>query len=126
MKYCWPFESLRKGGAVLAFGTDYPVVDISPFRGIYRAVTRMTNEGEPKGGWNPAERVSVHEALRAYTFCGAYAAGRDEELGTLEAGKLADVIVVDKNLFDYAEDREAMFDMQVLLTMVNGQIVHEK
>lgn len=126
MKYCWPFESLRRGGAVLAFGTDYPVVDFSPFRGIYRAVTRMTNEGEPQGGWNPAERVSVHNALRAYTFGGAYGAGREGELGTLEAGKLADVIVVDKNLFDYTEDREAMFDMQVLLTMVNGEIVHLK
>ena len=77
MKYSWPFESVRKNGGRLAFGTDSPVVDISPFRGIFRAVTRLTNEGEPEGGWNPAERVSIHEALRAYTLGGAYGASRD-------------------------------------------------
>ena len=126
MKYSWPFESLRKSGATLSFGTDYPVVDFSPFRGIFRAVTRLTNEGDPEGGWNPNERVCIHDALRAYTYGGAYASRRDQELGTLEPGKLADIAVVEKNLFECATDREEMFAMKELMTVMNGKIVYEK
>lgn len=126
MKYCWPFESIRKSGATLAFGTDYPVVDINPFKGIFRAVTRLTNEEKPKGGWNPLERLSIHEALRAYSYGGAYASGRDDELGTLEVGKLADITIIERNLFECATDLESMFSMNVLLTMVNGRVVHQK
>lgn len=126
MKYCWPFESMRNNGATLAFGTDYPVVDITPFKGIFRAVTRLTNEEKPKGGWNSSERLSVHEALRAYCYGGAYASGRDDEIGTIEVGKLADIAVIEKNLFKCAADLKSMFNMNVLLTMVNGRIVHQK
>lgn len=126
MKTSWAFESLRKNGAILALGTDYPVVDISPFRGIFRAVTRLTNQGEPEGGWNPEERLSIHETLRAYTYGGAYAARRDHELGTLEAGKLADIAVIEKNLFQYATDREAMFDMKVVMTIMDGNVVYSR
>lgn len=124
MKYSWPFESIRRTGGRLAFGTDSPVVDISPFRGIFRAVTRLTNELEPEGGWNPWEKVTIHEALRAYTYGGAYAAGRETELGTLEKGKLADLAIIDKNLFDCAEECETMFRMKVLMTVMNGSIVY--
>ena len=126
MNYSWPFESLRKNGALLAFGTDYPVVDLNPFRGIFRAVTRLTNEGEPKGGWNPKERVAIHETLRAYTYGGAYASRRDHELGTLEPGKLADIAIIQKNLFECATDKKEMFEMQVLMTIMNGDIVYKK
>ena len=124
MKYSWPFESIRRTGGRLAFGTDSPVVDISPFRGIFRAVTRLTNELEPEGGWNPWEKVTIHEALRAYTYGGAYAAGRETELGTLEKGKLADLAIIDENLFDCAEECETMFRMKVLMTVMNGSIVY--
>lgn len=121
MKYSWPFESIRKSGGVLAFGTDCPVVDISPFRGIFRAVTRMTNEGV---GWTQDERVSIHEALKAYTLGGAYASRRDYELGTLGVGKLADMVVTEQNIFECAKDRQAMFDMKTLMTIVDGEIVY--
>lgn len=124
MKYSWPFESIRRNGGVLAFGTDSPVVDISPFRGIFRAVTRLTNEGEPEGGWNPCERVSIHEALKAYTLGGAYASSRDHELGTIGVGKLADMVVTENNLFECATDRQAMFDMKVMMTVMDGEIVY--
>lgn len=124
MKYSWPFESIRKAGGQIAFGTDCPVVDLSPFRGIFRAVTRLTNDLEPAGGWNPGERVSIHEALKAYTWGGAFAAGRERELGTLETGKLADLIVVEEDLFDYAADREAMFKMKVIMTVMDGEVVY--
>lgn len=125
MNYSWPFESIRKAGGTLAFGTDCPVVDISPFRGIFRAVTRLTNDLEPEGGWNPKERVNIHEALKAYTFGGAYASRRDHELGTIGVGKLADMVVVEKNLFECATDRQAMFDMKVIMTIMDGDIVYK-
>lgn len=124
MKYSWPFGTIKNTGGVLAFGTDCPVVDISPFRGIFRAVTRLTNELEPNGGWNPEEKVSIHEALRAYTWGGAYGAGREHELGTLEVGKLADMVVVERNLFECATDIKAMFDMKVVMTIMDGEIVY--
>lgn len=124
MKYSWPFESIRKTGGVLAYGTDCPVVDVSPFRGIFRSVTRLTNEGEPQGGWNPGERVSIHESLKAYTLGGAYAAHREHELGTIGVGKLADMVITEHNLFECATDRQAMFDMKVIMTIVNGNIVY--
>ncbi len=126
MKYSWPFESLRKSGAVLAFGTDFPVADMSPFRGIYRSVTRLTNDGEPKGGFNPWERVSVHESLKAYTYGSAYASDRDRELGTLEPGKLADFIVLDENLFECAGEREVMFGIKPIITVMDGRIVYQR
>lgn len=126
MRFSWPFESIRKSGGRLAFGTDSPVVDLSPFRGIFRAVTRLTNTLEPEGGWNPWERVSIHETLRAYTYGGAYAAGREMELGTLESGKLADLTVVDKNLFECAGDKETMFNMKVLMTVMDGEILYAR
>ena len=124
MKYSWPFGTIEKTGGILAFGTDCPVVDISPFRGIFRAVTRLTNELEPEGGWNPDERVSIHEALKAYTLGGAYASRRDHELGTIGVGKLADMAIVEKNLFECATDRQAMFDMKVIMTVMDGEIVY--
>lgn len=125
MKYSWPFESIRKTGGTLAFGTDCPVVDISPFRGIFRAVTRLTNELEPEGGWNPWEKVGIHEALQAYTLGSAYASRRDHELGSIGVGKLADLAIVEKNLFECAADRQAMFDMKVIMTVMDGDIVYE-
>ena len=124
MKYSWPFGSIQRTGGVLAFGTDCPVVDISPFRGVFRAVTRMTNDLEPEGGWNPDEKLSVHEALRAYTWGGAWAEKRDHELGTLEIGKLADFTVTEHNIFEVAGDRKAMFDMRVLMTVMDGKIIY--
>lgn len=126
MAYCWPFGSLRKSGAPLAFGTDYPVADLNPLRGIFRAVNRKTNEGEPAGGWNPGEKLTVHEALQAYTLGGAFAAGRDRELGTLEPGKLADIAVLEESPFEQIRDRDAMFSMSVLLTVMDGRIVYRK
>ena len=126
MRYSWPFESLRKSGAVLAYGTDFPVADMSPYRGIYRSVTRLTNEGEPEGGFNSWEKVSVHESLKAYTYGSAYAANREEELGTLEPGKLADMVVLDENIFECAEDREVMFAIKPVMTIMDGKVVYSR
>lgn len=126
MRHSWPFKSLEDSGAKLAYGTDYPVAELNPLQGVYRSVTRLTNEGEPKGGFNPLEKVSLHHTLRAYTYGSAYAAGCEDILGTLEVGKLADFIVVDKNIFDCIEDREAVFSIKVLMTVMDGNIVYRK
>lgn len=124
MKYSWPFKSLVDSGAKLAMGTDFPVTELNPLRGIYRAVTRMTDDLEPESGFNPGEKLSVHESLWAYTYGAAYAADMDKKLGSLEKGKLADMAVLEKNIFECAFDREAMFNMKTLMTVVNGDIVY--
>ena len=124
MRYSWPFRSLAERGAVLAFGTDYPVTELNPLRGIYRAVTRLTDEGEPKGGFSPDEKLSVHQSLRAYTAGSAYAAGRETEIGLLYPGMLADLAVLEENPFECVDDREKMFHMKVLMTVVGGETVY--
>lgn len=97
--YMWPFRTLLDTSAVLAFGTDSPVVDVNSMDVLYSAVTRQDPvTHEPAGGWLPAERIGRAEALRAYTQGSAAAAGRRRELGTLEVGKLADIAVLDRNL----------------------------
>ncbi len=96
----WPFAALLRAGAVLAFGTDSPVTDTSPFDNVYMAMTRQDSKTcEPQGGWLPDERITLAQALRAYTAGSATAANHQDELGTLEAGKLADIIVLDRNPF---------------------------
>lgn len=122
--FTWPIKSLMTSGAPLAFGSDFPIVELNPLTEIYRAVTRLHNDGLPVGGWNPSERITLAEALRAYTRGSAYGAFREHELGTLEPGKLADVIVLKHNLFDIPPDM--IRDTSVLLTVMDGQVVYEE
>jgi predicted amidohydrolase YtcJ len=101
-RFEWPFRSFLDSGAPMAFSTDYPVVGLNPFKNIYAAITRCDDEGKPTGV-NPEEKISLSETLKTYTHGSARVFGREDELGTLEAGKLADVIVIDKNLFEIPE-----------------------
>ncbi|NLD18700.1 MAG: amidohydrolase [Clostridiales bacterium] len=126
MQYSWPFKTIADAGGRLALGTDYPVTELNPMRGVFRAVTRLTDEGEPEGGFSPKERLSAHEALRAYTYGSAYAAGKDDKLGTLEPGKFADIAVFEKNILDCAANREEMFGMKTLMTIVGGKVVYKR
>jgi hypothetical protein len=107
----------------MAFGTDFPVVELSPMAEIYRAVTRVHNDRKPDGGWNPDEKITLAEALRDYTFGSAYGGFREHELGTLEKGKLADVVVLDRNLFNVSV--EEIRDAKVRLTVMDGNVVFE-
>jgi len=120
----WPFKSLYQSAGILAIGSDCPVVDNNPFLEIYRAVTRLHNDGTPEGGWNPSEKLSMYEILRCYTYGSAYGVNREDELGTLEVGKFADVIVIDRNLFD-VDDSEIM-DSKVVLTIMDGVVRFER
>ena len=121
----WPFHSYEQLGVKYAFGTDSPVVDINSMNVIYDAVTRQSPvNGYPEGGWQPHEKITVAQALRAYTRGSAMAAGRPEDLGTLEEGKLADLVVLDKNLL--AVDPQEILSTSVVMTIADGEIVYEK
>lgn len=120
----WPLKDLYDTVGYLAIGSDCPVVDNNPFLEIYRGVTRLHNDGKPEGGWNPTQKLTMYEMLRSYTYGSAYGVRREDELGTLEAGKFADIAVVDRNLF--AVDPIEIMDAKVDLTVMNGKIVFER
>lgn len=121
--YCWPLRSLLDAGAVIGLSTDFPVVEIDPLHEVYGAVTRQLFDGTPDEGWVPDQRISMAEALRAYTWGSAYIEGKEDELGTLEEGKIADVIVLSRDLFSI-EPKEIL-DTDVLLTIFKGKVVYE-
>ena len=105
-------------GARVAFGSDAPVEPLNPFLGIHAAVTRQRN-GHPVGGWYPDARISLHEALLGFTQGAAYAAGMEDRLGKLSEGYLADMIVLDRDI--YAAEPDEIPQLKVLGTMVDGE-----
>ena len=118
----WRLRSLLDSGAVLAFGSDWPVVPIDPLLEIHAAVRRQTPSGEPPGGWLPAEAVSIADALASATWGSAYASHAEAERGHLSVGALADLVVLDRDLL--REDSGAIAGSQVMLTVVEGEVVH--
>lgn len=124
LPYCWPLRSLLDAGTKVALATDFPVVEIDPLHEVYGAVTRQLFDGTPEAGWVPEQRITLAEALRAYTWGSAYCEGREDEVGTLEPGKIADVIVLSRDLF--SEEPSAILDTEVELTVFNGNVVYEK
>lgn len=119
----YPFKSLLEGGAVLAFGSDWTVAPLDPLSGIYAAVTRVTSDGKNPGGWVPEEKISIEEAIKGYTTGGAYAEFAEKDKGTIRSGKLADLVVLDKDLFKVPAER--LMDIKVVLTIVGGKVVHD-
>ena len=124
----YAFKSIQDSGAILSFGTDWPGTaaaeyHISPMYGLYAALTRKTMTGEPEGGWFPDERIGMEDAIRAYTLNTAYANFEDDIKGSITPGKLADITVLDRNLFD--TDPLILPDVIVLYTIVDGKIVYE-
>jgi predicted amidohydrolase YtcJ len=120
----WPWRSIQAAGGVLAFGSDWPVVTLSPWPGLQNAVTRQTTEGEPQGGWIPSESISIADAVKAYTLNAAFAGHREKTEGSLEPGKLADLIIVSQNVFEI--DPHRLVDTKVIMTMVGGRVVYEQ
>jgi predicted amidohydrolase YtcJ len=101
------------------------VAPLNPLLGIDAAVNRRTLDGKNPGGWFPEQRITVAEAVEAYTLTSAYAAFQERDRGSLEAGKLADLVVLSRDIFDPAE-RDHLARAEVLLTMVGGKFVYEK
>jgi predicted amidohydrolase YtcJ len=120
----YAFESLRRAGAVLAFGSDWTVAPLSPILGIYAAVTRRTLDGKRPGGWIPEEKVTVEEAVRAYTASGAWVQFAEAAKGTIEAGKLADLVVLDRDIFTIPP--EEIGGTKVRMTVFEGRIIYGK
>ena len=126
-KGAYAFKSIKDSGAVLCFGTDWPGTSaseypINPMLGLYAAVTRQTLSGEPAGGWFPEQRISIEEAIRAYTYNTAYANFEEKTKGSIEVHKVADLVVLTKNLLQ-ASPREIL-DTKVVYTIVGGKIVY--
>jgi predicted amidohydrolase YtcJ len=119
--YNWRLQ--LDAGARLAFGSDAPVEPFDPFRGIYAAVTRRRADGSPgPDGWFPAGRLDVDTALRGFTQGPAYAAGMEHDLGMIAPGFLADLLVLDRDLYTITPD-ELLF-VQVQGTLIGGEWKH--
>jgi predicted amidohydrolase YtcJ len=119
----YAFRDLLDTGAALAFGSDWFVAPPTPLEGIYAAVTRRTLDGAHPDGWVPEQKISVEESLAAYTRDAAFASFEERIKGTLEPGKLADVVVIDRDLLRIPP--ETIRDASVMLTVVNGVVVWE-
>lgn len=117
--YAW--KTMKDLGIFLSGGSDSPVENCDPLWGVYTAVTRMDGNGYPKGGWNPSQKLTVAEALDLYTRGGAYASFEEHRKGTLAEGMLADVVVLDRDIFSLPE--EELMEAKALLTMVGGRIL---
>jgi hypothetical protein len=121
-RWSFAWRSMLDAGAPLAFGSDWPVAPLSPILGIYAAVTRATLDGKHPDGWFPEERITVEEALRAYTQESAFAAFQENEKGSIAPGKLGDVVVISDDLFTIPPAR--IKDARVAMTIVGGKIVY--
>jgi hypothetical protein len=119
--FAW--HSIAQSGGKLAFGSDWPVVTINPWQGVQTAVTRQTMNGQPPGGFVPAQRITLEQTIEAYTMGVAHAGKREKTEGSIEKGKLADLIIVNQDVFQV--DPHKLDQTQVLLTMVGGKVVYQ-
>jgi len=124
IKTTYAFRTLLDTGAKLAFGSDWTVAPLDPISGVYAAVTRRTLDGKNPNGWVPEQKISVGEALRAYTAGNAYATFDQQKWGALAPGYYADVVVIDRNLFTMAPD--SLDQAKVRVTIVDGKVVYER
>jgi len=122
-KTTYAFRSLLDTGAALAFGSDWTVAPLDPLQGIAAAVTRRTLDGRHPGGWVPEQKITLDEALRAYTLGSAQAEFQDHVKGSLTPGKLADLVILDRDLFTIAPTE--IERGRVVLTVLGGRVVHE-
>jgi predicted amidohydrolase YtcJ len=119
----WAWKSISNAGGRLAFGSDWPVVTLNPWEGIQTAVTRQTTDGKPEAGFVPEQRLTVAETVRGYTLGAAYAGRREKTEGSIEPGKLADLIIVSQNIFEI--DARRIAETKVLTTIVGGRVVYQ-
>ena len=120
--YVW--QRLIQSGVVLANGSDFPVEEPNPMLGLYAAITRQDPSGQPATGWMPDQRLSRDDMLKSFTWNGAYASHAEKTLGSLEVGKLADLLVLDKNIMTIAA--KEILTTQTLFTVIGGEVVYQK
>jgi len=124
VKTTYAFRSLLDAGATLAFGSDWFVAPMSPMEGIYAAVTRRTLDGKHPEGWVPQQKISVAEAVHAYTIGSAYASLEDRMKGSIEPGKLADIAVLSEDIFHI--DPAEIQSVRVDVTIFDGKVIFER
>jgi predicted amidohydrolase YtcJ len=120
----YAFRTLLDTGAVLAFGSDWSVAPLDPILGIYAAATRRTLDGKNPQGWVPEQKITVEEAVRAYTVGSAYAEFAEAVKGTIAPGKLADLVILTEDIFKI--DPAAIEKVRVRMTVMDGRVVYEK
>lgn len=119
----YPFRALLDSKAALMFGSDWTVAPIDPLLGIWAAVTRQTIDGKNPGGWVPAQRITVEEAMHAYTSANAYGVFAEKRRGTLAKGSLADIVILDRDIRKIPAD--SIRNVVVRMTLVGGKIVYQ-
>jgi predicted amidohydrolase YtcJ len=119
----WAWKSITSSGGKIAFGSDWPVVTLNPWEGVQTAVTRQTADGKPQEGFVPSQRLSVAEAVDAYTIGAAFAGRREKSEGSIEAGKAADLIIVSQDIFEI--DAHQIGQTKVVTTIVGGRLVYQ-
>jgi predicted amidohydrolase YtcJ len=124
IKTTYAFRSLLDSGAKLSFGSDWYVAPPIPLQGIYAAVTRRTLDGKNPTGWVAEQKITVEEALRAYTTDAAFASFEENIKGSLKPGMLADFVILEHDITTIPP--EEIWDARVLITVVGGQIVYQK
>lgn len=123
-RYTYAFKSLLDEGAVLACGSDWTVAPLNPLIGIYAAVTRRTTDGKNPSGWFPEQKISLEEAVKGYTLSGAYAEFSEHLKGSIEEGKLADLVVLSRNIFKIPA--EEILNTEVRMTIFDGRVIYRK
>lgn len=118
------YKSLLDNNVKVAFGTDFPVAPLNPLLGIYAAVTRRTVDGKNPDGWIPEQKISVEDAIKCYTLNPAYASFNENTKGSIEVGKLADLVVLSDNILSI--DPVKIKDVKVIMTMFDGDIIFNK
>jgi len=120
----YAFRSLLDHGVLLACGSDWTVAPLDPLSGIYAAVTRRTTDGKNPGGWFPEQKITLEEALRGYTWNGAYTEFAEDLKGSIAAGKLADLIILDRDIFKIPP--EEIIDAKVEMTILAGKVIFQR
>jgi len=121
-RYSYAWRSFLNHGVTLAFGTDWPVAPLDPMLGVYAAVTRATLDGKNPGGWIPEEKITLPEAIEAYTMGAAFTEFQENEKGSISPGKLADMVILSDNIFELKP--EAIRNVKVKTTIVGGKVVY--
>lgn len=124
LKTSYAWRSLLDSGAVLAFGSDWPVAPMDPLMGIYAAATRRTLDGKNPNGWIPEQKITVAEAVHAYTMGSAYAEYQEKVKGSIEPGKLADMVVLTDDIFH--EDPVLIEKTRVEMTIFGGKVIYDR
>jgi predicted amidohydrolase YtcJ len=122
----WAYGRIAAGRGALAFGSDWPVVAMNPLLGIHTAVNRTAPDGEPAGGWYPAQKLSLKAAVNAYTAGSAWASFDEQRKGTLKEGMLADIVILSRDIFSARARPSDLASTHAVLTVFDGKVVYRR